>query len=144
MENRRCIFNLSDYDFFAIECGYTERLTEEIFDFSKFREDYGFENIEFFGNVNHQNTYPKKNIKILKNFFNNGTLIFKKKDNENIDFGNITSLIYNINNEYDFCSCMDCKNIYDIIGYTINLNIDNDIVDNIVKVLHIKIDTESG
>lgn len=146
------IFNVNDFDYIAIECGYTERLIDKNFDFTTFSKDNGFENVEFIGNVNDISTYPEENINILKHFCT-GTLIFKKKVGEIINFGTITQLIYNINNEYEFCNFMNGDNIYDIIGYTINLNDKSDDKyddktnnpeDNIIKVLHFTIDTESG
>ena len=146
----KCIFNISDYDYIVIECGYTERLIEKkLEDFNTFLKDYAFDNIEFIGNVNYKKTYPEENKDILKHFCA-GTLIFKKKDGIDINFGTITSLIYNINNEYDFCNFMNGDNIHDVSGYTINLNdkTDDNKVDNyedhIIKVIHIVIDTESG
>lgn len=145
----KCIFNISDYDYIVIECGYTERLIEKNLDFNTFLKDYEFDNIKFIGNVNCKKTYPKENKDILKHFCT-GTLVFKKKDGIDINFGTITSLIYNINNEYDFCNFMNGDNICDVSGYTINLNdkIDDNKVDNyedhIIKVIHIVIDTESG
>lgn len=150
--NRKILFDVNDFNYIVIECGYTDRLIEKNFDFTKFSEDYGFENIEFIGNVNDIKTYPEENINILKHFCT-GTLIFKKIDGKNINFRTITSLIYDINNEYDFCNFMNGDNIYDVSGYTINLNDksddetdnkDENSADNIIKVLHISIDTESG
>ena len=147
--NRKNLFDVNNFNYIAIECGYTDRLIEKNFDFTKFSEDYGFENIEFIGNINDEKTYPEENINILKHFCS-GTLIFKKKDGKNINFRTITSLIYDINNEYDFCNFMNGDNIYDVSGYTINLNDktddnkDENSADNIIKVLHISIDTESG
>ena len=161
--NRIFLFDVNNFDYIAIKCGYTERLIEKKFDFTKFSKDYGFENIEFIGNINYKKIYPEENINILK-YFCAGTLIFKKKDGENLDVGTILRLIHDIDDKYDFCSCMNCYNIYDVSGYTINLNdksdnksdnktdnnsdIDDNKVenseDNIIKVLHISIDTESG
>lgn len=155
--NRKILFDVNDFNYIAIECGYTERLIEKNF------KDYGYKNIEFIGNVNYEKTYPKENINILKHFCA-GTLIFKKKDGEIINFGTITGLIHDIDIEYDFCNFMNGDNIYDVIGYTINLNDKNDnktvnksdnnsdvddtnvenSEDNIIKVLRISIDTESG
>ena len=151
--NRKILFEVNDFNYIAIECGYTDRLIEKDFDFTKFSEDYGFENIEFIGNVNDEKTYPEENINILKHFCT-GILLFKKKDGENLDFGTITRLIHNIDGEYNFCNFMNGDNIYDVSGYTINLNDksddetddnkDENSADNIIKVLHISIDTESG
>ena len=67
----RCIFNIDDYDYIVIECGYTERLIEK--NFNEFLEDYAFDNIEFIGNVNYKKTNVRwfeidtyRDLKVIK------------------------------------------------------------------------------